>query len=291
MQLLYRCSSVDEMKTKPLIRSLKSHLPLISPSKRECRGAWVIGSGLRFSHHQGDFRFDLGRSSRGLTFRAEEAIGDEFTRVVEHLATAGSGEAAFEEAAATVHRRYQVEADLSAAELLGFKAGHELARYPAWALVLPWEPQSVEQRYEQYPQAIYRNRSAHGVMFPDPTLTSAVMRVAYSYEAAMSQVMQFERLLKLLSVGGTLSVESLPTITVLRGGPQWRWMMSDEGNHRAYIMNYLGRKFFRCRVRSVVQRNQVSNWPNVQSGLFTANEAISIFDSCFSGSERLKGLL
>ena len=280
------------MKLKPLFIKLKSQAPFFGPSKKERQGLWATSSGLKFSHYQGDLLFDLGRSSRGLQFRAsDKALGDEFSWAVGHLIESGCSQKACELAAARVYARYQVELELSAAALLGYEAKHELAKYPAWALVLPWSQQSIGDRYEKYPSAVRRNRSAHGLIFPDSSLWTDTMLTAYGYEAAMCQILQFKSLLEFFKAGREGSLASLPEIEVLRKGSEWRWMMSDEGNHRAYIANHLGLGSFHCRVRNVIHRDHAERWPNVQRGLFTVNEAVSIFDSCFLGSHRVKGLV
>jgi len=178
-----------------------------------------------------------------------------------------------------------------ASELLGLSSKHNLAKYPCWALVLPWENQPIDERVEIYPRAVLANRRNNGLQFPSNATRQEVMDIAYSRDAAVSQARQFGRLAQLLSSDSNRVFASAPTVVILSKGKRWFWMMSDEGNHRAYIANQLGWTSFECRIRSVVRFEDADRWPNVVRGLYSAQEARELFNKCLGGNQRIRGLV
>ena len=67
--------------------------------------------------------------------------------------------------------------------------------------------------------------------------------------------------------------------------------MSGEGNHRAYISNLYGCKFFECIIEMIVNKKNVENFYNVKNGLYSKSEATLVFDSFFSGKKCMRGII
>src|SRR5690606_27390083 len=69
---------------------------------------------------------------------------------------------------------------------------------------------------------------------------------------------------------------------VLVNGEKWRWYVNG-GQHRASVLAALGYDEMPVCIRQLVRRDDVGYWPNVQSGIFTENQALAVFDRLFSG--------
>lgn len=67
--------------------------------------------------------------------------------------------------------------------------------------------------------------------------------------------------------------------------------MGDGGNHRSYILSYLGYDFFEARISAIINKNDVASWHNVINGTYSVNEANEIFDSYFNGSKVFRGMV
>src|SRR5690606_16637583 len=68
---------------------------------------------------------------------------------------------------------------------------------------------------------------------------------------------------------------------VLADGATWRWYVQG-GQHRAAVMAALGYNSIPVYVRQIIRREEVSFWPNVQSGIFSKEKALIVFDKLFA---------
>ena len=68
---------------------------------------------------------------------------------------------------------------------------------------------------------------------------------------------------------------------VLLNGDSWRWYVHG-GQHRAAVLAVLGYDKFPVCVRRIIRREDVDIWPQVQSGVFTREQALLVFDKLFS---------
>jgi len=68
---------------------------------------------------------------------------------------------------------------------------------------------------------------------------------------------------------------------VLADGATWRWYVQG-GQHRAAVMAALGYNIVPVYVRQIIRREEVNFWPNVQSGIFSKENALIVFDKLFA---------
>ena len=53
---------------------------------------------------------------------------------------------------------------LTSADIVSLSLNKTLSKYPAWALVLPWETQTIEDKFHKYIDTFVENRSANGLV-------------------------------------------------------------------------------------------------------------------------------
>ena len=231
--------------------------------------------------------FLLGRSIRGLSFN-KNLKKDLFGNFIHEIIKGRDEDMIIE----SLFSHLKNEKNSNAAISVGLKNNHNLAKYPAWALVMPWETITIEKKFNIYRKQFINSRSKHNVnVKKNKNLNDE--DIFYSYEYAKSQYIQTKKLLENIKKEGfkPLRYDDSPKIFVLINNNEWRWCMSGEGNHRAYISSLLGNEAFECVIESIVDKKKISNFYNVKSGLYSYSEANSIFDSYFSGRESLRGIV
>ena len=231
--------------------------------------------------------FLLGRSIRGLSFN-KNLKKDLFGNFIHEIIKGRDEDMIIE----SLFSHLKNEKNSNAAISVGLKNNHNLAKYPAWALVMPWETITIEKKFNIYRKQFINSRSKHNVnVKKNKNLNDE--DIFYSYEYAKSQYIQTKKLLENIKKEGfkPLKFDDSPKIFVLINNNEWRWCMSGEGNHRAYISSLLGNEDFECVIESIVEKKKISNFYNVKSGLYSYSEANFIFDSYFSGSESLRGIV
>tara|TARA_B100000886_G_scaffold328140_1_gene276251 strand:- start:1533 stop:2384 length:852 start_codon:yes stop_codon:yes gene_type:complete len=231
--------------------------------------------------------FLLGRSIRGLSFN-KNLKKDLFGNFIHEIIKGRDEDMIIE----SLFSHLKNEKNSNAAISVGLKNNHNLAKYPAWALVMPWETITIEKKFNIYRKQFINSRSKHNVnVKKNKNLNDE--DIFYSYEYAKSQYIQTKKLLENIKKEGfkPLRYDDSPKIFVLINNNEWRWCMSGEGNHRAYISSLLGNEAFECVIESIVDKKKISNFYNVKSGLYSYSEANFIFDSYFSGGESLRGIV
>ena len=231
--------------------------------------------------------FNLGRSIRGLSFD-KNLKKDLFANFINQIIKGMDEDLIIE----SLFSNLKKEKNSNAAISVGLKNNHNLAKYPAWALVMPWEPITIENKYNNYRKQFINSRSKHNINIKNNNDLNDE-DIFYSYEYAKSQYIQTKKLLENIKKEGfkSLKFDDSPKIFILINNNEWRWCMSGDGNHRAYISSLLGNETFECVIESIVDKKKISNFYNVKSGLYSYSEANSIFDSYFSGRESLRGIV
>ena len=158
--------------------------------------------------------------------------------------------------------------------------------YPSWAIVMPWEKMSLKEKLSNYPKSFKKNRSLFGFDLNEDFSFNSF----YSLEAARSQVEQTRELLNSIKNRGIIETRELPLVFILKNKSEWRWCMTGEGNHRAYIYALLKEYSMLAEVYDLVDREKVESWPNVRNGNYTIDEALPVFDSFFEGKKSLRGM-
>ena len=231
--------------------------------------------------------FLLGRSIRGLSFQGN-LKKDPFGIFIKNI---------FQELDKDMNNEYlfshlKKEKFFNAATIVGLKNNLNLAKYPSWALVMPWEKISIKKKYLLYKNQFITNRSEYvSNMKKQNNLNGEDF--LYSYDYVNSQYFQTKQLLQSIKKNGLMSFKynDAPKIFILIDNDEWRWCMSGEGNHRAYISSMLGNKSFQCIIEGIVDKKNISNCYNVRNGLYSTTEAKIIFDHYFLGDKCLRGFV
>jgi len=194
------------------------------------------------------------------------------------------------EFAEVLYKNYAIEKKMSAAQILGLDSNYESAKYPIWAMVYPWDGESINNRFERYPNALIKNRTTHGLLF-DSNDYKHIVEKSYSFEAAKIQAKQYIQLLKKIQQYGFIEDNSPPHILILKKGDRWKWLVGVEGNHRAYLNHLLKKPSLFSEVIDIVDISKASKWKNVKNGLYTLDEAKYIFQLVFEGKVKTRGLI
>jgi hypothetical protein len=229
--------------------------------------------------------YSLGRTIRGVSY--QHALEDDtFGKMCIELAKNKTDQTLVN----ILLLQYKREQACSAADIVGLSSNCALRSIPAWALVLPWECCTIEDKLNKYPTLFAANRSLYGINSRSIEI-SKLTKLMYSVESACSQVRQTRDLYENIKLNGFLSSNSPPLINVMIHNNKWRWIMGDEGNHRAYLCHVLGIKSLSCNVYKVVNRSKSKNWFNVQNKTYDVAEAEMIFDRLFEGSRVIRGMV
>ena len=113
----------------------------------------------------------------------------------------------------------------------------------------------------------------------------------YSKDYVYSHLSQFNKLLESIKRNGFKTELERPRVIILKNSNRWKWMMSGQGNHRAYLCSMLSYENLPCEIVNVVDRAKVKSWPNVVNGTYAKEHALEIFDLVFSGKNICKGIL
>tara|TARA_Y100000389_G_scaffold156195_1_gene157021 strand:- start:1805 stop:2662 length:858 start_codon:yes stop_codon:yes gene_type:complete len=230
--------------------------------------------------------FSLGRSIRGLPFKdnlKKDPFGVFINNIFQEIDKDRNIEYLF--------THFKKEKVSNAGKVVGLKSNLNLKKYPAWALVMPWEKISIEKKYKNYHKLFIKNRSKYNANIKQQKHLK-LEDFFYSYDYADSQYIQSKQLLENIKKNRLRSFKynDSPKVYILIDNNEWRWCMSGEGNHRAYISSILGHKSFECVIDGIVDKKNISKCYNVKNGLYTSTEAKTIFNHFFSGDKCLRGL-
>ena len=229
--------------------------------------------------------FSLGRTVRGLSFNKNFML-DPYGKLCMDIFNGADHKDIISDLLIT----FKKEKDLRAADIVHLRNNIKLRKYPAWAIVMPWEKLSIEEKFESYPDIFYKNRSSKDLTFENSSRLS-IIETMYSSKSLESKVNQMKKLFKSIKRHGLKKNTNLPKINILVKANEWRWFMGDAGNHRSYICSCFDFEIFEGRVSSIIYKNEVNSWPNVKNSTYSSEEAENIFDSYFDGSNVLRGIV
>ena len=278
-------------KIKKIILTLidfsKKSLFLLDLNENELRGFISKSSKLRFlPHTKIQVPFNLGRTIRGVSFKNNIML-DPNGKLCKNISDDVAENVLFDNISTILEK----EKKHSAADIVGLKNNVNLKNYPAWAIVMPWEKLSIEDKFAKYPETFYENRLTKGFVFENKTRAS-IIKMMYTSEFAENRVNQMRELYKRIKRNGYFERDSnLPKINILIKDFEWRWFMGDGGNHRSYILSCLNHDYFTARINSIIDKSQVSDWHNVRNGTYSVSDAEDIFDSYFDGTNVLRGMV
>ena len=278
-------------KIKKIILTLidfsKKSLFLSDLNENELKGFISKSSKLRFFPlTKIQVPFNLGRTIRGVSFKNNIML-DPNGKLCKNISDDIAENVLFDDILTILKK----EKKHSAADIVGLKKNANLKNYPAWAIVMPWEKLSIEDKFEKYPETFYENRLTRGLVFENNTRAS-IIKIMYSSKFAENRVNQMRELYKIIKRNGYVERDSnLPKINILIKDHEWRWFMGDGGNHRSYILSCLNHDYFTARINSIIDKSQVNDWHNVRNGTYSVSDAEDIFDSYFDGTNVLRGMV
>ena len=280
--------SVTRYILKCILNFLKIILYLDKPNKSEESGKISKITKFKFiPKSKINVPFSLGRSIRGLSFQ-DNLKKDPFGIFINNMCQEIDRDTNIE----YLFSHLKKEKFYDAATVIGLKGNLNLAKYPAWALVMPWEKISIKKKYQIYKDQFIINRSKYELSIKKQNNLNNE-NFLYSYDYVNSQYFQTKQLLESIKKKGLkpFTYNDSPKIYILIDNNEWRWCMSGEGNHRAYISSILGNKSFQCVINGIVDKKNISNCYNVKNGLYSSTEAKTIFNHFFSGDKCLRGLV
>ena len=269
-----------------VIDYIKKSLSLCNLNKNESQGFISPMSKLRFMPFTRVIvPFSLGRTVRGLSFNKNFML-DPYGKLCMDIFNGTDHKDIISDLLIT----FKKEKDLRAADIVHLRNNIKLRKHPAWAIVMPWEKLSIEEKFESYPDIFYKNRSSKDLTFENSSRLS-IIETMYSSKSLESKVNQMKKLFKSIKRHGLKKNTNLPKINILVKANEWRWFMGDAGNHRSYICSCFDFEIFEGRVSSIIYKNEVNSWPNVKNSTYSSEEAENIFDSYFDGSNVLRGIV
>jgi hypothetical protein len=229
--------------------------------------------------------FSLGRTIRGVSFDKNFYL-DPYGKLCNDISSNVSHKIIYE----NLYLSFEKEINLSAADIIRLRNDIKLKKYPAWAIVMPWEKITVEEKFNSYPEIFYRNRRLKGLAFENSS-RQAIIDEMHSSRSLESKINQMKKLYESINKSYTVKQANMPKINILIKDNEWRWFMGDDGNHRSYILSLINHEFFNARVNSIINKNNAKNWHNVRNGTYSIKDAEEIFDSFFHGSHVLRGVI
>ena len=170
--------------------------------------------------------------------------------------------------------------------LLGLKKieNHKLNTCPIWALVLPWENISIEQKLLNFPKSVKVDRAKNGFLIKsnDP---EEIMKEDQD-NSLPSHIRQYLSLINSIKKKGYVPdcKKSYIETELLLKGNEFCWKPSGEGNHRATVVASLGYKTIKSVITKVIRFEDLEYWPNVINGTYNKNEAEQIFNRFFEAN-------
>jgi len=231
--------------------------------------------------------FKLGRSIRGLSFQ-NNLKKDVLGAFVNDIVLDKDKEILIQ----NLFKELKKEKSFKASSIVDLKDNANLANYPAWALVMPWEKIDIKKKFQNYRKQFASRRLRYVTNIDKENKNFENEDIFYSFYHACSQFSQTKDLLENIKRDGLIFRRNdSPKICILIDDKEWRWCMSGDGNHRAYIASALGYKSFQCVIDTIIDKKNLSNCYNVKNGLYSTSEATTIFDNFFSGDKCLRGIV
>jgi len=157
----------------------------------------------------------------------------------------------------------------------------KLMQHPAWAIVFPWDPVSLDEKQNLFPIAVKRNRADHGLVIhsDDPT---EIMRINEE-SSLISHAEQYAKLTDQIKNGFKHGGEyGYVKAEILVDGEQVRWKPGGDGNHRVAVAAALGLERIPVLITKVIRIDEARYWPNVMNHDFDQTYAEHVFRQLFN---------
>lgn len=182
---------------------------------------------------------------------------------------------------------YNIVQPNNASEWLGLNQGELdiLDNEPAWLSLLPWENSSLKQKKDGRKEcAIYDNKE-HGSRLEIEAgwrnfgpVSEKILELEVNRLYSLMVSIEKNGVLRDDKDGGDIGA-----IVLMKEDNDFRWIVEWGGQHRAAAISAMGYESVPIRVWQVVERKDVNLWPNVQSGLYSEEMALKIFDKIYDG--------
>ena len=179
---------------------------------------------------------------------------------------------------------YRSVVPTDAAHLLGLSPESKLSKYPAWAAVMPWDAETIDEWKETVAVAELLNNYRHKC---DLTIENGWAWVGPVDDE--KRLLEVKRLCSLLSSVREKGYQrndgpdgDIKTVLLVNENEEWVWQSVD-AQHRAAVVSAIGLEETPIRVYRVIRREDVEFWPNVVCGLYSIDEALLVFDNIFHG--------
>jgi hypothetical protein len=194
--------------------------------------------------------FSNGLTIRGISFhdRQNDAFSKALNKFNPDCQYFGIDERRFE---STISQFYAFDKVKSINDFNNIFSHTPLKDYPIWSFVYPWEHVSMELKRANYLEMVKLNRNEY--------LEDYELNYKWFIKSHFNQ---FLKIIKSLVENGFIKSKKPPKVIVLINGKQWKWIMSGEGNHRAYAANFIGIKKIQFQVDYVVNLNDFDSFPN-----------------------------
>ncbi|MEY8714822.1 hypothetical protein AB9G26_05995 [Francisella philomiragia] len=173
----------------------------------------------------------------------------------------------------------------NASEWLGLKKNEVplLDKEPPWVSLLPWENTSIfDKKLGRQKCAIYDNKE-HGGAY-------SIKKGWRNFGPVSEEVLEVEtnRLFKLMQsvekygfIRDYSNKGDIGGIVLINESNEWKWLVEWGGQHRVAVLSAMGYEKISIRVWQVVERKDVEIWPCVQSGIYSKDSALRVFDNIF----------
>jgi len=156
---------------------------------------------------------------------------------------------------------------------------------PAWAIIMPWESDSIDQWTHMIKQSVMLENRRCG--------SNANINQGWSWLGPVSKAklnIEAKRLLhtmqSILSKGYQRSDMPDGDINgdlLINNNGDWI-IQTIGGQHRAATLSGLEFEHTDIRIKSIIKAAQVEHWPQVKAGLYTTQQALDIFNHVFTGT-------
>ena len=174
----------------------------------------------------------------------------------------------------------------SCAQRYGFKTGEvpELDEAPPWLIIYPWSNYDISTGIalknngillENKRDGLYLDARQGGASFPlqdDRKIDFEARKLLSLYQSITDRGYQPDQNAH-SQIGAVLLIDE---------NGDWVWHVSG-GFHRVTVLQVCGYTEIPVTVHGIIYRSEVKSWPNVTSGLFTADTALTYFDNIFHG--------
>jgi hypothetical protein len=158
--------------------------------------------------------------------------------------------------------------------------------YPIWSFSYPWENMSIDEKFKYYPKLVLQNRAEYVVNSDNLNFSNL-----YNLDYAITHANQFDNLLNIINSQGFNPNLSRPKVIILIKNNEWKWIMSGQGNHRAYLMRFLKKDSLPVEIESVIYYKKLKKLKKKGNLSYTEKQAKAIFDFVFDGCNVSRGII